>query len=128
MKKSLLILLSALLSASLNAFAQEPGKLLHSEVYHEIDRYEFYGEVSVSERDLRMDIYENEIIPYNLNGNRFSRAKMLFQGLDSEGNRVYQTDAAGHITYFTVLKDWDITASQRYSYSKGIDFQLKRLD
>ena len=126
--KRIIVLLMVLLLACISSFAQDPGKLLHSEIYHEIDRYEFYGEVSVSERDLRMDIYENEIIPYNLNGNRFSRAKMLFQGLDSDGNRVYQTDAAGHITYFTVLKDWDITASQRYSYSKGIDFQLKRID
>ncbi len=126
--KRIIVFLMVQLLAYISSFAQDHGKLLHSEIYHEIDRYEFYGEVSVSERDLRMDIYENEIIPYNLNGNRFSRAKMLFQGLDSDGNRVYQTDVAGQITSFTVLKDWDITASQRYSYSKGIDFQLKRLD
>ena len=119
MKRTFIVLMVVLLSG-LSAMAQEPGRLLHSEVYHEIDRFEFFGQASVSERNLRIDIHENEIIPYNLNGDRCSREKILFHEIDCDGNRVYQMNDAGQITSFTVIKDWDITANRRYSYSKGI--------
>lgn len=103
--------------------AQNTGKLLFSDYYHEIDRFEFYGTVSVTQRDFRIEIYENEIIFYYVDsGNKSIRAKVAFVKINSDGDRVYIQDL-GRLNepyYFYVKKDGSLSANKRFSYTKGV--------
>lgn len=119
-------ILTVLLLAVVTSSAQNLGKLILSDFYHEQELFEFMGQRTVLESDLKIDVYENMMLFFHLDGQKVKQAD--FYRINDKGERVYHIKAQSAEHFFTLKKNGAIDGSYGFTYTRGLIGTTQSMD